>query len=234
MIKFISSVLVVLMLAGNGVDYKQERGDTANLPSQQGDADNNAKLYVSVEFSLSIQDLQEHPFLVNSFNAAVAEWATHLPIRTTFYFEGVLPIIGTSIYRNNAIRIGFVDLQSSGYQFDDAIIGIWLPSQSSVLFDLDYFQKNPGKLYSVALHELGHVFGLPHIINKHDLGSTGYLVLQEGDATDLVMYPVSFLEKPQNELSDVEIDFASHQVMFIFSLNQLSRQTECKIAVDKL
>lgn len=233
MIKFISALLITSVLSSQPAIYKQELGQHICLSSQQRDLDINDKVYISIEFSITIEDFKQHQYFVNAITAAIAEWAKYLPIRTTFYFEG-MTILGVQVVstedRVNVIEIRFEDLQSSGY--DDKIIGIWLPTQQRIAFDTDYFQKNPEEIYSVALHELGHLFGLPHIVNKHELGYTGYLVLQSGDARNYVMYPTSFDDRPQNTLSQIEIDFARHQAMFIFSIDHLSRQSECKIAVD--
>jgi hypothetical protein len=234
MIKFILTLLVVLVLSGDVV-YSQELGQSKCLVTQQRDPEILDNVYVSVEFSIDIQDFKQHTYFVNAFNAAVVEWAKHIPIRTTFYFDGlIVPFfpIGSPVDRLNIIRIVFADLQGKPYNFAKNIIGMWSPGRRSILFDTDYFQKNPEEIYSVALHELGHLFGLPHIVNKHELGYTGYLVLAEGDATDYVMYPAAFTNKPQDQLSELEIHYARHQVMYIFSLDQLMMQRECQIAVD--
>lgn len=233
MIKFIAAMLVALMLSSAAV-HGQEFGQHRCLSTQQRDLDLNDKVYISVEFSIQIEDFKQHKYFVNAFTAAVAEWAKHLPIRTTFYFEG-MTVLGavpiSTVDRPYVIKIGFADLQGDGYKYDSKIIGIWIPSRRSIVFDTDYFQQNPEEIYSVALHELGHLFGLPHIVNKYELGTTGYLVLQEGDARDYVMYPMAFTDRPQDTLSPIEIEFARHQAMFIFSIDQLSRQSECRFAV---
>lgn len=236
MIKFISALLVALMLSDEVVH--KEHLDLQNCSSSlQRDPDIKDKVFISVEFSIQIEDFRRHTFFVNSFTAAVAEWAKHLPIRTTFYFDGILPVVGKMPLaepdRLYVINVGFVDLQSGGYNYDKKIVGIWEPWRRNILFDVDYFQQNPTELYSVALHELGHLFGLPHIVNKFELGYTGYLVLQEGDARDYVMYPAAFDDREQNKLSDIEIEFARHQAKFIFSIDKLSSQTECQVAIDK-
>jgi len=235
MIKFISTLLVVLMLSGQVV-YSQELGQSNCLITQQRDPEILDNVYVSVEFALDIKDFKRHTYFVNAFNAAVAEWAKHIPIRTTFYFDGLtIPFIPmpTSMNRLNVISIVFADLQDKPYNYEEKIIGMWSPGRRSILFDVDYFQKNPEEIYSVALHELGHLFGLPHIVNRNEPGYTGYLVLANGDATDYVMYPAAFTNKPQDQLSELEIQYARHQVMYILSLDQLTMKNECKISVDK-
>ncbi len=223
------------MLAG-GIDHKQQGSAFDCSKGQQRDPDNKAKVYVSVEFVIDFEDFQKHTYFVNVFCAAVSEWAKHLPIRTTFYYEGVPGLEGGDPQeeRSRVITIVFADIHADPYNYDKSMIGMWQPWQRRIIFDTEYFQANPSELYGVALHELGHMFGVPHIVNKNELGFTGYLVLQEGDARDYVMYPKSFEDRPQNILSDVEIEFAKHQVMFIFSLDSLSKQAECQIAVDKL
>jgi hypothetical protein len=233
MIKFISSLLVALVLSGEVV-YDQECGQSKCSVTQQRDTDIIDNVYVSVEFAIDIQDFKQHPYFVNAFNAAVAEWSKHIPIRTTFYFDGlIVPFfpVGSPADRMNVIRIKFADLQAKPYNYEKGIIGMWAPGRRSILFDLDFFQKNPARMYSVALHELGHLFGLPHIVNRDELGYTGYLVLASGDATNYVMYPTSFDDKPQDQLSELEISYARHQVMYIFSLDHLMMQRECQIVV---
>ena len=235
MIKFISTLLVVLMLSGEVV-YGQELGQSNCLITQQRDPEILDNVYVSVEFVIDIKDFKQHAYFVNAFNAAVAEWAKHIPIRTTFYFDGLtIPFMQMTspADRINVISLVFADLQAKPYNYEEKIIGMWSPGRRSILFDVDYFQKNPEEIYSVALHELGHLFGLPHIVNMNEPGYTGYLVLANGDATDYVMYPAAFTNKPQDQLSDIEIRYARHQVMYVLSLDQLMMKNECKIGVDK-
>ena len=50
----------------------------------------------------------------------------------------------------------------------------------------------PEQAYAVGLHEIGHMFGVPHVIGAGEGGITGFVVLPQGyDATNFVMYPAA-------------------------------------------
>jgi hypothetical protein len=93
------------------------------------------------------------------------------------------------------------------------LLGLWNNRQSKILLDADTLENNPRRAFSTALHELGHMLGVPHIINYNEIGRTGYIVLSPGvDATNHVMYPWVFKDNYQEILSQVEIDRAKQHL----------------------
>lgn len=193
---------------------------------------------VNVEFLIYTTDQRKSPVVINAFIDAVTEWSKHIPIRATFYFENEPSIwaLGQKITadRVGIIRIVVADLQKPPYNTDPNVIGLWSSSRNRLLFDVDFFENNPTKAYAVALHELGHMFGLPHFIGSDEFGYTSYIVVPSTeDAQNYVMYPSSIKDKSQDILSPIEIEIAKHQVWYLLTPPYQRMVNDCKIILDK-
>jgi hypothetical protein len=72
---------------------------------------------------------------------------------------------------------------------------------------------DPDALYQVSLHEIGHMLGLPHIVESgHHAGLLGDISIR-GKAEKYLMYPVLSDQNLYSSPSDLEIKIATQYVL---------------------
>ncbi len=208
----------------NGLPTASEEFNAgANNSISEGD-----KFYVAVEVVLHAEQAAKYPVTHEALQMALDEWAKHLPIRLTVYIEDSTPPVpmqpfmwfGTPDYINRygVVEILMDDIQGAPYNRSLGILGLWLPDAKQILLDADTLEANPDMAYSVTLHELGHMFGLPHLVGFTEPAYTGTLVVPIAeDAESYVMYPTNIPGKLQQTLSQLEIDLARHYVLHSWS-----------------
>ena len=189
----------------------------------QAEPVSNHKIYV--EFLVYPEQIERYPILLEVLNRALAEWATYVPITYNVRTENSLIAYER---RPGIIKVLFEDIQNPGtglYHYP-GILGIWLSHKDTLMVDADYLEFHPEKAYSVLLHEIGHLLGVPHIVNTDDMAFSGMIVTgPETDARDLVMYPVALINRSQDKLSLIEINIARHYVLHNF----INRMFECGV-----
>lgn len=191
---------------------------------------------VALELVVHEEHSLKYPTVTKALNSAVQEWEQHIPIAPTILTEPkkdsstFLSIFGLPSFLNRPgiIQVLIDDLQGPGYDLPQNIIGLWQPQHNPprLLFDGDYLESSPDIAYSTALHELGHVFGVPHIVNKLDGTISGFVVLEDS-AEEFVMYPANVPGKGQNKLSEIEINIARHYVLF--ELTRPRKSSDCSL-----
>ena len=176
------------------------------------------KFYVNFEIVVFAEEIKKYPVTWSKAQEAIVEWGKHLPVRIVTYVEDPLminPFVGPMIYHNRpgVIKLHLDNLQGSAYRFGRGLLGLWHSQEQSILLDADVLETLPEIAYSVTLHELGHVFGIPHVVGFSDEGLTGFIILEEGtDAKNYVMYPRYVKDHEQKILSALEIQLARHGV----------------------
>jgi len=115
------------------------------------------------------------------------------------------------------------------------LLGLWEPNNNRMLLDADTLEADPDLAYSVCLHELGHMFGVPHVVGYTQSAPTGFLVLEEGiDARSYVMYPHNVKDQKQDKLSPVEITMAQQYILYYMthSMGELKKDS-CELTTGQ-
>lgn len=204
-------------------------GKTTSVEELQGSAPNpvspDDKFYVSMEVVFHASQAAQYPVTSAALQNALAIWATSLPVRLTVYIEDPSPPMPffpfgapSFLGRWNIVEILLDDLQSPPYNMRQGILGVWLAAERRIVLDADFLETDPAVAYSVALHELGHMFGLPHLVGWNTPAPSGWIVLPpDKDAESYVMYPSRIANKSQDVLSQVEIDVAKHYLLHMLT-----------------
>jgi hypothetical protein len=208
----------------------QNQEAPAAVPAEAPVADT---FYVNFEIIVYQEEIDEYPVTWENLQSALAEWSTKLLIRWVILIDDLSR--GFSIEdRQGAIQIHMGDLQGDGYNLPEKLLGLWQPRQGRILLDADHLETNPERAYSVSLHELGHMFGVPHVISFSEMGYTGFLVLPMGvDATNYVMYPRAVVEHPQKQLSPIEIKIARNNVLYHWTRPDVTyKEHDCELYTE--
>lgn len=177
---------------------------------------------VRVEIVLSYADVQAYPELFQAYVGALQEWANVLPVE----FIVMVPEEGSTVTtsdirreRRGVVMVNFTHNIPS--KEDQNNLGIWFPKVRVMNLDLDDMYIggifNASLARAVSLHELGHMFGLPHI------GNTGELNIQVGDLTvnhgaEFMMMHPQIPGKTENVvISRMEAEYAKRYLLTVFS-----------------
>lgn len=193
----------------------------------------NDNFYISIELIVFQEEIDKYPETWKNFEAAIQEWSRHIPVRWIVLVED--PAIPFSVQgRLGSIEVHLTDLQSDDYNLADNLLGVWVPSADKILLDADVLETY-SRTFSVCLHELGHLLGVPHVVGFEELGRSGFVILPPGEvATSYVMYPSSVKDLPQKKLSSIEIGLAYDHLLHYWTLPNSSRKTQdCSFSVDK-
>jgi hypothetical protein len=120
---------------------------------------------------------------------------------------------------------------------DPRIVGLYDPYRRTILIDVkNNLDNDSDEVFNICVHELGHAFGLPHVIGKVNTednelfkyGGVSDIVLPlDSDAQKCIMYP--FTSEKRLKLQTVEILWARHFLMH--DMNLTACNTPCAITV---
>jgi hypothetical protein len=163
---------------------------------------------IRVNFVLFKDEVQQSPQVVEEFMGALKVWADNLPIECMIYTEDATDASPWSTIPG-MIKVHIVDVQKA-YMMEDGVLGFYEARTDTLALDVDSLITEKAMAHNVIVHELGHLFGLQHMMNQGEYYAlTGYTMIPDSfDASTLVMFPYLSKSNESVELTNFEIGLA--------------------------
>lgn len=193
---------------------------------------------IRVEFILPEEQVREFPSVALAFYEAVTEWSKLIPID---------PVISTSKINledkgkrdgrweePDVIKVRIVDLQTYMWAGEN-MIGVWFPGSKQLFLDADFLSdpKFPWRARATAMHELGHVFGLPHVTSRSEKDGVRFgdiTLLSENKPELYTMFPTLTSENVMAVPSALEIEIATNYILY--GVDTYARNLDCDLTVS--
>jgi hypothetical protein len=225
------SVIVAICMVACATPQKIEPEILSTVVVQQPEVLEEPDRYlVRINFVVFQQEVAKYPNTYVAFGNALDEWVANLPIECAFFMEepGFFPFMpfGPSMIsdQRGIVRVHFADIEAPPYNKPKGILGYWDWTNNELVLNSLVLEMDADRAYMVALHELGHVFGLSHFLNPGDMGGvTGdYVIPDTFDARRLVMFPVSSDINKCSKLTKLEIALAQKNLPGLQTLGRTS------------
>lgn len=223
--------LVTILIAACATPQKAQPQILSIVPAEKQvtvDTNEPDSYLVRVNFVLFAQEIVNNPQAAEAFEAALREWASHLPIQCGIFIEdsGIFSFLpfGPSMVSEECgvIRVHIADTVAPPYNRPKRVLGYWDWNTNTLVLNQNAEATN---MYSIALHELGHVFGLPHFLNQNDddIDTGSYVIPNTYDADKMIMFPILSEVNQCSQLTKLEIALAQKNIL---TLQQVGR-TNC-------
>lgn len=217
-------------------DIKSFDVDNKNV-QHSNSIDNEDKFYIALDVLVFKSEIKKHPIVWQNTVKAMAEWSRHIPVYFVVNIEDdtfpYIPIFNESLVdKPNIIQIRMLDLEEK-FGLPENLLGMWDHKNNRILLNTKLLSDEENLTYSTALHEFGHLFGVPHVVGKQDSLYTGYIVLDDNQAHGYVMYPRLFTGHLQDTLSELEISLAKNYLVHSWGTIDRNRENCHKFLVDK-
>jgi len=166
---------MVLLMAALAASCCAPAATTQDVPENVFVTDSGTQYKVRVEFALPIEYKTRYPFITRGFEDAVKEWARVVPIDPVFIPSHVMG------------RRGVINVYIASRPDQRDKLGLYYPSMDTLYLN-SMSITTYDDAYDVALHEIGHAFGLQHVTDVESNATTGSVVVLNRDPEEMLMY----------------------------------------------
>lgn len=210
------SCLLVALTSGLALSYG---GQESPLPVQTPPPQ-VTDYKVRIEFVLAEEQIREYPSVALGFYRALADWAKLVPIDAVVTTSKIISSKGDRDGTWNdpsVIKVKIVDIQTFMWSSEN-MIGVWFGNSNQLFLDADFLSDPtaPWRAHATAMHELGHVFSVPHIVDRSAKNGIvpGDITLPSEMRPELyIMYPIMTKDNVMAVPSQLEIDLARDYVL---------------------
>lgn len=228
--KLMICVVAALMVAcasvhrGSVVKKGAKAPSPTSVPAQdptEGPRPEDPKSYL-VRLNLVVfpDEVQAYPVITHALEEALSEWMHEVPIEIAPMIDDHDPSMPqgmpTIADEPGVVRVHIASVNGPPYFMPPGVLGFWDAATNLLVLDTSYLEADPDMAYSVCLHELGHVLGLPHIENRNSpYAISGEIIVPDDcDAARMVMYPMYDPDKNRRaHLTQLEIDIVRENIL---------------------
>lgn len=159
-------------------------GDQGWLPGMNLPRKVNYDYYIQINFIFKLEEVTQYPVIFDAFLHAISIWESYLPIEADYFLDAQFPFW---INEGNFVHIELKDLAEEYY---DGLLGLFVNKKPFKILIDDLLEEDRLFAVCVAMHELGHFFGLPHVIGREDKVSTKRMgsIIVPGTAIKYLMF----------------------------------------------